>query len=45
MAVAGVLALGLYLPLVWLRRDILGIGVLIEALTPRRGPAARGGDG
>lgn len=36
MSVAIVLSLGGYLPMVWLRRDLLGIGVLIQALAPRR---------
>jgi O-antigen/teichoic acid export membrane protein len=36
LLVAAVVAVAVYLPIVWLRRDVLGIGVLIEALTPRR---------
>lgn len=44
MAGAVVLALGLYAPIVWLRRDSLGIDVLIQALTPRRRAAGRAGD-
>jgi O-antigen/teichoic acid export membrane protein len=35
MSVAIVLSLGLYLPMVWLRRDTLGVRILIEALSPR----------
>jgi uncharacterized membrane protein YqaE (UPF0057 family) len=36
MLVAIALSLSGYLPMVWLRRDVLGIRVLIEALSPRK---------
>ncbi|MDQ1722306.1 MAG: hypothetical protein QOI26_2040 [Pseudonocardiales bacterium] len=35
MSVAIVLSLALYLPMVWLRRDALGVRILIQALSPR----------
>jgi O-antigen/teichoic acid export membrane protein len=45
MVVAAVIAVGIYAPIVWLRRDSLGIGALIDALTPRRASAESTGDG
>jgi len=36
MSIAIALSLSVYLPMVWVRRDMLGIRVLIEALAPRR---------
>jgi O-antigen/teichoic acid export membrane protein len=36
MVVALGLALAVYIPIVWLRRDILGIDVLLDALRPKR---------
>ncbi len=36
MLIAITLSLGGYLPMVWLRRDMLGIRVLIEGLSPRK---------
>ena len=35
MSVAIVLSLALYLPMVWLRRDTLGVRILLDALSPR----------
>ncbi|HEY0167146.1 MAG TPA: oligosaccharide flippase family protein [Jatrophihabitans sp.] len=35
MSVALALSLSLYLPMVWLRRDTLGVRILIDALSPR----------
>jgi O-antigen/teichoic acid export membrane protein len=44
MSIAIVLSLSAYLPMVWLRRDALGVRILVEALSPRaRSAASRAG--